>query len=170
MKILKGYSRLLDVIEWSIKVVLVLFLGAMCLIAFVEVFRRYLFKSSFTWADELCRYLMVWVTSLGATLLFRKRRLVKFDFGHDKLPPRFLAAMTLVAHLTAMSFVGFLFIRSWKFNFSKVMMNQHSIGTSLPMAVIYFVVPLCFGLMILYGIEQIPELIGKTMKKEDGRL
>ena len=62
MKILKGYSRLLDVIEWSIKVVLVLFLGAMCLIAFVEVFRRYLFKSSFTWADELCRYLMVWVT------------------------------------------------------------------------------------------------------------
>lgn len=167
MKLMRYYSKLLDIIENVIKTVLVLFLGAMCLIALVEVFRRYLFNSSFTWADELCRYLMVWVTFLGATLLFRKRRLVKFDFGHDRLPPRFLAAMTLTAHLVGLAFVAFLFIRSWNFNFSRVMMSQHSIGTSLPMSVIYFTVPLCFGLMVLYGIEQIPALLGQIFKKEE---
>lgn len=167
MKVMKYYSKLLDLIENVVKAVLVLFLGAMCLIAFVEVFRRYLFNSSFTWADELCRYLMVWVTFLGATLLFRKRRLVKFDFGHDKLPPRALAVMTLGAHVIAMAFVIFLFVRSWNFNFSRVMMSQHSIGTSLPMSVIYFTVPLCFGLMVLYGIEQIPGLFRDIFHKEE---
>ncbi len=164
---MKTYSKILDGIEKVVKAILFVALTAICIIAFVEVFRRYLFKKSFIWADESCRYLLIWITFLGASVLFRKRRLVHFDFGHDKLPPRVLAVITLISHTIAFLMLVFLAIRAYMFAFSKVLIRQHSVAIGISMSLVYAVVPIAFTLMLLYGIEQYPKLVKDVFHKKE---
>ena len=119
------------------------------------------------WADEVCRDLLIWITFLGATLLFRKRRLVHFDFGHDKLPPTVLATITLIAHVISMAMLGYLSVRACNFAFSSILRRQISITTGISMSVIYSVVPVSFVLMFLYGIEQLPALVRNVFEKQE---
>lgn len=164
---MKTFTRLLDITEKIVKVILFVSLAVLCIVAFVEVFRRYLLKKSFMWADELCRDLLIWITFLGATLLFRKRRLVHFDFGHDKLPPQVLAAITLLSHIIAMIMLAYLSVRAYGFAFSEILIRQISVTTGISMSIVYGVVPISFTLMFLYGIEQFPKLIKDVFRKKD---
>ena len=165
---MKIFSTILDYIEKVVKVILFIALAVLCVVAFTEVIRRYLFHKSFRWADEVCRYLLIWITFLGATMLFRRRRLVHFDFGHDKLPPRVLATITLIAHIIGFMMICFIMVRAYKFSFSSVLIRQKSMTMSfLSMSVVYGVVPVSFSLMLLYGIEQFPKLVSDVFKKED---
>ncbi len=164
---MKTFTKLLNITEKIIKIILFISLAVLCIVAFVEVFRRYLFKKSFMWADELCRDLLIWITFLGATLLFRKRRLVHFDFGHDKLPPRVLATITLVSHIISMIMLAYLSVRAYGFAFSKILIRQISVTTGISMSVIYGVVPISFTLMFLYGFEHLPKLIRDVFQKTD---
>lgn len=164
---MKTFTKLLDITEKIVKVILFVSLAVLCIVAFVEVFRRYLLKKSFMWADELCRDLLIWITFLGATLLFRKRRLVHFDFGHDKLPPQVLAAITLLSHIIAMIMLAYLSVRAYGFAFSEILIRQISVTTGISMSIVYGVVPISFTLMFLYGIEQFPKLIKDVFRKKD---
>lgn len=164
---MKAFTKLLDITEKIIKFILFVALSVLCIVAFVEVFRRYLFKKSFMWADELCRDLLIWITFLGATLLFRKRKLVHFDFGHDKLPPHILAAITLISHIIAMIMLAYLSMRAYGFAFSDILIRQVSVTTGISMSVVYGVVPLSFTLMFLYGIEHLPKLVKDIFQKKD---
>lgn len=160
-------SKILDLIEKIIKGILFIALAVICVVAFVEVIRRYIFNKSFMWADELCRYMLIWVTFLGATVLFRKRRLVHFDFGHDKLPRRVLAIITLVGHIIVELMLIFLTVRAYGFAFSKVLIRQHSISMGISMSLVYGVVPIAFTLMVVYGVEQLPKLIKDVTVRGD---
>ena len=53
------------------KWVVVLLLAAMSSIVFANVSLRYLSNFSITWAEEVARYLMIWMTFLGAGLSLR---------------------------------------------------------------------------------------------------
>lgn len=165
--LVKTYSKILDFIEKIVKAILFVALAVICVVAFVEVFRRYIFNKSFMWADELNRYLLIWITFLGASVLFRKRRLVHFDFGHDKLPPKVLAVITLIAHCIAFAMLVYLAVRAYRFAFSPILIKQHSITIGISMSLVYAVVPISFTLMILYGIEQFPKLVKDVFHKEE---
>lgn len=43
----------------------------MVLAVFVQIISRALFNMSFPWTEELARYLMIWVTFLGASFAFQ---------------------------------------------------------------------------------------------------
>ena len=61
----KRAARLLDRPESNVLVWTIL---GLALIGFVQVFSRYLFNYSFTWYEELGRYLGVFVAFLGASI------------------------------------------------------------------------------------------------------
>ena len=44
-------------------------LALMSLVVIVQVFSRYIFNFSFVWAEELVRYLMIWMVMLGSALV-----------------------------------------------------------------------------------------------------
>ncbi|WP_370160900.1 TRAP transporter small permease [Limimaricola soesokkakensis] len=73
--------------------VLVGLLTAMVCIIFANVSLRYLTDHSITWAEEVARYLMVWMTFLGAGLALRRGGHVAITALPDALGPR--AAMVL---------------------------------------------------------------------------
>ena len=62
--ILDGINRLLEFIMGTLMVVLVA-------VTFMEVVRRYLFNNPTSWSSELCRFLLIWMTFTGASIVTR---------------------------------------------------------------------------------------------------
>jgi len=55
-------------------------------ITFINVSMRYLANTSWTWAEELTRYIMVWMTFIGASLCVRDNVHVTMDVLMEKGP------------------------------------------------------------------------------------
>ena len=51
--------------------VLIVALAVMATLVFGNVVSRYLFNYSFSWVEELTRYMMIWVCFLGSGLALR---------------------------------------------------------------------------------------------------
>ena len=47
------------------------FLIVMVLLVFVQIISRVIIGSSFSWTEEVARYLMIWVAFLGASFAFQ---------------------------------------------------------------------------------------------------
>ena len=86
---------------------LVLLLAAMAIVIFANVVLRYTTSQSIEWAEEVARYLMVWLTFLGAGPVLRYGGHIAVENLQDSLPPRAALALrpqTSAAH----SFLGIL--------------------------------------------------------------
>jgi TRAP-type transport system small permease protein len=87
---------------------LVLLLAAMAIIIFANVVLRYTTSQSIEWAEEVARYLMVWLTFLGAGPVLRYGGHIAVENLQDALPPRAAYALRALIALILMSFFGFM--------------------------------------------------------------
>ena len=82
--------------------------GAMLIIVVVmaaQVIMRYVFNASLIWAEELCRYLMVWITFVMVGLAFQRGELVAVDLVSKALPLRARFILKLVASVPLLIFL-----------------------------------------------------------------
>ncbi|TNH03435.1 TRAP transporter small permease [Testudinibacter sp. TR-2022] len=94
-----------------LETVVVLLLSAMAIMVFTNVVLRYSFHTSITVAEELSRYAFVWVTFLGAVLVFKENGHVSVSVLIDKLSPfkrKLLTVLTdgLMLYCCYLIFVG----------------------------------------------------------------
>lgn len=75
---------------------LILLLGTMSIIIFANVALRYLTSQSITWAEEVARHMMIWLTFLGAGMVLRYGGHIAIDNLQDSLPQRFSVALRIV--------------------------------------------------------------------------
>lgn len=87
---------------------LILLLGAMALIIFANVVLRYTTSASIEWAEEVARYLMVWLTFLGAGPVLRYGGHIAVDNLQDSLPPKAAVALRGVIAAILFAFFGFM--------------------------------------------------------------
>lgn len=88
--------------------VLVLLLAAMALIIFANVVLRYTTSQSIEWAEEVARYLMVWLTFLGAGPVLRYGGHIAVDNLQDSLPPRLAVGLRVLIVALLFGFFGFM--------------------------------------------------------------
>lgn len=62
-------------------------MGSIVIIMVVQVIARYVFNSSLIWAEELCRYLLIWMTFLLLGMSYRSGGLIAVDVVPLMLPP-----------------------------------------------------------------------------------
>jgi TRAP-type C4-dicarboxylate transport system permease small subunit len=150
---LKWYSTLMDNIVRIITVFLAVSLSVMTFVTVLEVVRRYIFGASFPWAEELVRFLLVWVTFVGGAAAFRSGNLVILDMLVGRLSERSRNVFQIFTNTVIFIFLLFLFNNAFKYIFSPVIVKQISIGLGVPMTVPYAAIPLGIGIMILFCIE-----------------
>ena len=78
-----AFKRLAERLEEG---VCALLLGAMTLIALVNVITRYLIRFSLAFTEELVVSLFVWLTLVGAAIAFRQGSQLGFSFLVDRCP------------------------------------------------------------------------------------
>lgn len=66
--------------------VLILLLAVTAILVIVNVISRYVFLHSFTWVEELSRYLMIWTAFLGAGVALRVGGHIAVDSLPEALP------------------------------------------------------------------------------------
>lgn len=130
------------------KWVVVLLLAAMSTIVFANVSLRYLSNFSITWAEEVARYLMIWMTFLGAGLSLRIGGHVAITNLHDFLGIRLqralraLIGLLLICFFVAMMWIGYEYMMR--------MGRQLTPATRIPFSYIYAAMPIGFVLMIVH--------------------
>ena len=72
--------KLVQRIESVVTKICTYLLVMMSFIVVVQVFSRYLFNYSFVWAEELVRYLMIWMVMIGSALVQSKNDHIRIDF------------------------------------------------------------------------------------------
>lgn len=128
--------------------VLVIGLMAMCVIVGWNVAGRYFTGNSLTWADEVARYSMIWLTFLGSGLALREGAHAAITNAQDALPTSGQRAMRAVILIVMFAFFGFMV---WVgIDYMSRMAVQKSAALRVPMKWIYAAMPAGFALMIIH--------------------
>jgi len=126
---------------------------ATTLIIFVNVFMRYFMNQSITWAEEIVKYLMIWIAFIGGSTCFRKGVHVSIDILLDIVPKRaqifIVTIITLIcaAFTTAMAFYGIKLVEFIQNS------GQVTPALSMPMWIPYLALPIGFTLMTIRNLE-----------------
>ncbi len=125
---------------------LVALLAAMALIIFANVVLRYATSQSIEWAEEVARYLMVWLTFLGAGPVLRYGGHIAVENLQDALPPR--AAVALRVLIAALLFGFFAFMVWFGIQYVQRAQFQMTPTTQVSMGWVYAAMPVG-GLLLI---------------------
>ena len=158
------YRNLLSGLEKVLKFLTSILFALMVIVACIEVFRRYVLGLSFIWADELVRFMMIWMTFLGGALGYRKKDLVNFDFVQNALPAKMKPVGQFVITIVGMIFAALIVYIGITFTFSDSVTGQESMCMRIPMSIMYFSIPVGLGAMVLFMIDDIIAFLRKEWK------
>ena len=150
--------------------VLVILMGTMTLNVLWQVASRYLMQSPSSFTDELARFLLIWVSLLGASYVTGKKLHLAIDILPSKLQGRKERNLSIFIYMVVAAFA--LFVMVWggiNLVYITLTLKQSSPALNVPLGYIYSVLPLS-GLIIIYYsvanmLETRPEAeeIGKEM-------
>jgi len=107
-------AKILDLYCRAIKFTIALCLAVMVVLVFGNVVLRYVFNSGITVSEELSRWLMVWLTFLGAIVALREHSHLGVDTLVRALPPMG-KRICFVLSYSLMLFADWLLLSgSWK--------------------------------------------------------
>lgn len=127
---------------------LILLLGAMSVIVFTNVSLRYLTNFSIPWAEEVARYMMVWMTFIGAGLTLRYGGHVAIGNVMEALSP---TAQRILRAVIVLCLFAFFAIMIWVgYNYAMRMRFQLTPATRIPFAYVYAAIPVGFALLAVH--------------------
>jgi TRAP-type transport system small permease protein len=130
--------------SWAI----ILLLAAMASLVFCNVALRYLTNYSIVWAEEVARYMMVWLAFIGAGLALRHGLHVAVGNLH-KVLPRTGARILRLAIVVLL--LGFSLVMVWQgWEYLTRMGRQLTPATRISFAYIYAAMPVGFALFAIH--------------------
>ena len=141
-----------------------LFAGVSMLVVVVvmvaQVAARYVFGGSIIWAEELCRYILIWQTFLLIGLAYHQGELVALDLLSQRVPRGALLALRLVISLPVWVFLWLMVDHGWAYadrfkgqsipaiDFIWQSLTGHP--ANLPVFWVYVAVPVGCGLLLAH--------------------
>ncbi len=104
MKAIMKIEKSFDLFEKALNLIIRIFLGAIILVIFYSVIMRYVFCCPPAWAEELSRFIFIWVVMLGAILVTREQSHIEFTILVDRFPKKAKFAVSTFTRLLMLSF------------------------------------------------------------------
>jgi C4-dicarboxylate transporter DctQ subunit len=127
----------------------------MLVLVSVEIVKREAFNTSYLWAEEVARYLMVWSVYFGASAAVASGEHLRIDMLLTRVSPAVRRRLDLIAQLwvlafsAALTYAGFLYVRdSFAFGFVSADSNL-----TLEMGWIQLVIPITFALSAFHALR-----------------
>ena len=133
----------------ALNFVIAVFLALMSIFVFGNVIMRYFFHSGLTWAEEVSRFLFVWLTFLGSIVAFRDNEHLGIDTLVRRLSPKGKRVLYVVNCVIILATLGLLLDGSWRL--TVLNLDQSSPAINLPYAYVYssgIVVSIGMGLIV----------------------
>jgi TRAP-type transport system small permease protein len=122
-------------------------LAAMALMVFVNVVLRYTTGHSILWVEEASRYLMIWLTFVGAGPVLRYGAHVGIDTLQDRFPRH---AASLRAGIVALLLIFFILMLWLGVRYAALTWAQTTPVLQIPVGAVYLAMPIGFALLALH--------------------
>jgi len=155
-------------IDWYcslIKVLAVACLSGMVVLVFGNVVLRYGFNSGIVISEEASRWLLVWLTFLGAIVALREHRHLGIDTLIKALPPRAKRAVFVLNYGLMIYADWLLLLGSWRQMI--ITASDRSPAASLPVGLFYasgVVFGISAGVILIHDLLRV--LLGKAREEE----
>lgn len=133
----------------------------MSLIVIIEVFNRNVLGFSYSWSEELTRYLLVWVTFIGGSVAFKNFQLVGFDMVVKVFKGKTREIIKLISQVIILIFLSIILYLGIKQSFAPAVLNQITPGLGIKMMWAYIAIPIGCFFMIIHSLP----LLFMTIKK-----
>ncbi len=148
MKMIVHAMEILE--KWEIRACTGL-LVAMSLVVLLQVFSRYLFNHAFVWAEELVRYLMIWMVMIGAALVQATNEHIRIDFLPMLAGPRARIVMDSAFRVCILLFLLILIVKGVRVARFNRLFESSGLGISMFWPTV--ALPVGAFLMALYTIR-----------------
>jgi TRAP-type C4-dicarboxylate transport system permease small subunit len=138
--------------RWTCAVTVFL-MAALTGIVWLQVFQRYIMNASLSWSEELSRYLLVWISFLGASVAGRRGENLSIELVRDRLGPR--TRRTVVAVAEGFVLIFWLFIGYYGLRYAFQNLAQMSASLPISYGHVYFGIPVGASLMGLQALEKL---------------
>ncbi len=104
---MKGYSKFLDACEKVARAVSIVIMVIILALTLYQVFARYIFKSQTWWAEQLCRYMFIWMIMIYMPVIVRHGQNLGFDMLIKHFPKKTQDIFWLIADFLIAAFGAF---------------------------------------------------------------
>ncbi len=146
-------SKTCDLVTEAAKLFLGTCVAAIVLITIAAVWWRYVVNAPIAWIEQVSNILFIWITFIGAAVLYRQKLHIGVDLFIETLKGRAKAVMSWAIELANLLFIVVLFIYSTKLSID-VLPNTYGALDITP-AYFYFSAPVACAMMMLYFVEKI---------------
>lgn len=146
-----------------LEVIMVIILTTMVGLVFGNVVARYVFNSAITWAEEVARFLFVWLTFVGASFGLMKGLHLGMDMVVARFSPRTRSLIEVVNGFIILAFLGVWVVGG--VHLIQANLDYMSPATGFSMGLVYLIGPLA---AVLMGIEALSRLAAsiKSLRRE----
>ena len=145
----------------GLRIVIALFLAAMVVLVFGNVFLRYAFNSGITVSEELSRWLFVWLVFLGAIVGVRERAHLGMDAFVRALPARMKQACFVLSQVLMLYATVLIIKGSW----DQTRLNWDVTAPASGLSVGWF-----YGIGVIFGVSVFVILLHELWRAMRGEL
>lgn len=124
---------------------------SMTLIVAVQVFCRYVLNQSLFWSEELARFLLVWITFLGASCAYYRGANPGVDFLYVKMPFLLKKSASILTRLVSMGLFAVMIIYGYQFAY--FIRLQISPALQIPKWIILSVIPISGAILMFHALS-----------------
>lgn len=135
-------------------------MGIVVVVMSVQVFCRYFLGDPLIWAEELCRYLLIWITFLSAGVAYQRGDIAVVQMLTAAMSPRVRALVVAPAYLATAFFTALLVGHGWVYAEQNLIQDipaidylaEHLLGHKTDISVfwVYIALPIGFFLLALH--------------------
>ncbi len=121
----------------------------MTLLVAVQVFCRYVLNQSLFWSEELARFLLVWLTFLGASCAYYRRANPGVDFLYVKMPFLLKKISSIMTHLVSMGLFFVMIVYGYQFAY--FVRLQISPALQIPKWIVLSIIPISGAILMFHA-------------------
>jgi TRAP-type C4-dicarboxylate transport system permease small subunit len=136
-----------------LKYIIVALALGMTFVICAQIVTRYVFSYPLSWSEELARYLMIWLTFLGAAVAVGKKSHVIIDFVIRFLPEKYRIYNDVLVNLVIAIYLVMLIYSGWQI--MPIVVNNITPALQISYAYVYAAIPVSGLITILYLVNNI---------------
>ncbi len=137
---------------------------AMALIVVLQVFFRYILNQSLMWSEEVARYLLVWLTFLGATVAYYRGVNPGVEVLYRRLPGMAQWFCQLITILLSLVFSSLMVVYGYKFAY--FVRLQISPALQIPKWLPHTIIPLAGLVMCIHSLTFLLRLFRDNQEEQ----
>ena len=148
---MRVFNRLVDLLSAALRVVVLLMASAIFAIIVTTVITRYGFNYVLSWSEEVPRYLLIWISFLGAAICVDLKDHIAFDWLYQRFPGPLRAVVRLFINAAIFAFGWIMLLYGIRF----VEAFGGDLMESIPFTNVWYytALPVSGALIMLYSLR-----------------